>query len=614
MIGLTSIVLLGAAAQWLAWRLRIPSILLLLSTGVLAGPVTGFLNPDELLGPLLLPFVSLSVAVILFEGGLNLDLRELRQIGGPFIGLAVIGVLVTWGISGLAANRLLQLDVELAALLGAVLVVTGPTVIGPLLRHLRLGGQVGALLKWEGIVIDPVGAMLGVAVFAFVRARGETDATSVALIELGKTLVAGVLMGLAGAGLLYWPMRRYWIPDTLQNPVTLATVFGVFTASNLIQAESGLLAVTLMGLALANQKVVPVRHLIEFKENLTVLLLSNLFIILSARLTVADLQTLDWRSVAFVAVLMLVARPVSVLLATMFSALTWSERAFLCCMAPRGIVAASVISVFALEMLELGFVDAQRMVPVTFLVVFSTVLIYGLGASPIAQRLGLAQPNPQGVLFVGAHAWSRAMAYALHRRGCPVLMVDSDWTSVCSARMAGLPAYHGSILAERTLDEINLSPLGRLLALTSNNEVNSLACLRLREIFGRRGVYQLAFTSAAPEGVEAITADQRGRLLFRKDLTFLRIAELAGALPNVTAVRLTREFDFKAFKSKQAADALPLFVLKENGDVSVFSVDEPPAPQPGDQVLYLVATVPLPGEPESQEAPPRESASGTAES
>jgi NhaP-type Na+/H+ or K+/H+ antiporter len=597
MIGLTSIVLLGAGAQWLAWRLRIPSILLLLTVGVLAGPATGFLGPDELLGPLLLPIVSLSVAVILFEGGLNLNLRELRGIGSAFIGLATIGVIVTWTGSALAAWWLLGLQPELAALLGAVLVVTGPTVIGPLLRHLRLGGQAGALLKWEGIVIDPVGAMLGVAVFAFVRARGESDGTWLAVLELGKTVLIGGVFGALGAGALYWPMRRYWIPDSLQNPVTLAAVFGVFTLSNVLQAESGLLSVTLMGLALANQKSVPVRHLIEFKENLTVLLLSNLFIILSARLTVADLQSLDAGSAAFVALLMLVVRPLSVLLGTFWTPLTWPERAFLCCMAPRGIVAASVISVFAIEMTEFGFDDASRMVPVMFLVVFSTVLIYGLAASPIAQRLGLAQPNPQGVLFVGAHSWARAMAYALQRRGCPVLMVDSDWTSICAARMAGLSAYHGSVLAERTLDEINLSPLGRMLALTSNNEVNSLACLRFREVFGRRGVYQLAFRSGAVQERESISAEQRGRLLFRPELNFLWMSQLAGALPNIISVKLTKESDYAAFRKQHAHELLPLFVLKDGGIVQVFSVDEPPAPQPGDQLLCLVAATSLP-EPE----------------
>ncbi len=390
LLGLAGVVALGIAAQWLAWRLRVPSILLLLAFGVAAGPLTGLLRPDELFGRLLLPGVSLSVAVILFEGGLSLKVRELRAIGSDLLRLTTVGALVTWLVSLAAARFLLGFDWPLAALLAAILVVTGPTVIAPILRHLRLGGRVGAVLKWEGIVIDPLGATLALLTFVVARAGGWHGGAAEAALALLRTAVVGGGLGLLGAGLLIVPLARYWIPDALHGAVALAVVFLAFAVANALQEESGLLAVTVMGIGLANQRLAPVRHLIEFKENLTVLLVSCLFILLAAPAP-EDLAALDLRSYLFLAAMVLFVRPASVLLSTIGSAMTWREKAFLCCMAPRGIVAAAVSSVFAQAMADAGFAQAGRMPPVTFLVIVGTVALYGLG--PPRWRGGSAWPG-----------------------------------------------------------------------------------------------------------------------------------------------------------------------------------------------------------------------------
>jgi len=275
--------------------MRMPSILFLLVFGFLAGPVTGLLDPDALLGELLLPIVSISVAIILFEGGLTLRLEELREIGGVVLALVTLGAIVTWSLAAAAAHFVLGLEVQVAVLLGAVLVVTGPTVIGPLLRHVRPTGRVADILKWEGIVIDPIGALLAVLVFE-------------------------------------------------------ALLVGAFVLSNHLQAESGLFAVTLMGLVLDNQKHVAVKHILDFKENLSVLIISALFILLSDRLEPSHFSHFGMESVLFLAILIFVARPTSVLTSTLRSDLDWRERLFLSWMAPRGIVAAAVASVFALKL------------------------------------------------------------------------------------------------------------------------------------------------------------------------------------------------------------------------------------------------------------------------
>jgi NhaP-type Na+/H+ or K+/H+ antiporter len=603
LIRLAGILVLGILAQWAASRVRLPSILFLLATGIVAGPVTGWLDPDELFGDLMLPLVSLSVAVILYEGGLNLKFRELRAVGGVFFLLVTVGVLITWTIGAVAARYLLGFEWSVAALLGAILVVTGPTVIGPILRHLRLRGKVGALLKWEGIIIDPIGAALGVLVFSVVRAGADSEGLNVAVGNLGLTILVGAAVGAAAAGFLIAVLSRFWAPDSLYNPLSLMFMFVALTTANHFQDEAGLLAVTVMGIVLANQKLVSIRHVVEFKETLTVLLISCLFIILSARLNVDRLRGLGWSSAAFVAVMIVVARPISVLASTWRSSLTWRERAFLCCMAPRGIVAAAIASVFALSLIEHGYSSAVEMVPITFLMVFVTVLFYGAIAAPLARRLNLTQTNPQGILFIGADAWVRALAEVIHKEGCPVVLVDTDWENICLCRMAGLPCLYGSGLAEATREQIDYTGLGRMLAVTSNNEVNSLACLRYAEDFGRQEVYQLPFASTKEGLHEVVSLEHRGRLLFNEDLNFGELSELMRLDFKAKKTKLTKEFDYARFRAEYGDDGLPLFVVKPDRTVQVATVGTPPEPKPGDTIISLSRAATFKTPPEATDKP-----------
>ena len=514
---------------------------------MLAGPVAGWLHPDSLFGDLMLPVVSLSVAVILYEGGLNLKFRELRNIGGVFVRLTTIGVLISWGIGFVAAWRLFRMPWQVSALLGSILVVTGPTVIGPIVKHLRLRGRIGSLLKWEGIIIDPIGAALAVLVFEIIQWGPVEAGFREAMMDLGRTLLVGTAAGLLTAGIQALAMSKFWVPDSLHSPVSLMLVFAAFTAANVLQEESGLLAVTVMGIALANQKWAVVRHIVEFKENLTVLLISCLFVVLSARLKPEDLFGLGWEAFVYVGVMILVARPVSVLAATWSSPLTWQERAFLCCMAPRGIVAAAISSVFTLGLSAHGYDQAGKIVPVTFLVVFVTVLIYGLSAGPLARWLRLVQANPQGVLFVGSEPWVRELANAIQEEGCAVYLIDTDYDNIRETRMAGVPCFYGSALADATREEFDHAGLGRMLAVTSNNAVNSLACLRYTEDFGRQEVYQLPFAPEQHGRHEAVPQEQRGRFLIGEDWTFAAIREFAGPQPTVRKTKLTAAFHYEEF-------------------------------------------------------------------
>lgn len=597
LVGLASIVVLGVSAQWLAWRFRVPSILLLLLFALVAGPVTGLLRPDAMLGDLLFPLVSLSVAIILFEGALNLRVIELHDIGGVLRNLITVGTLVTWGLATIAAIGILELDADLAGLFGAMLVVSGPTVVGPLLRHVRPVGRLYSTLKWEGILIDPIGVLLSVLVFEVILVREFHTALTLVLSGVAKTVVVGGGLGFLSARLLVRLLQRYWIPDYLQNPVVLMLVLGIFTITNLVQGESGLFAVTVMGITLANQKTVSIRHIITFKEVLQVLLISGLFILLTARLRLADLEHLGLASLGFLGVLIVIVRPVAVAVSTWGSGMTWRERVFLAWVAPRGIVAASVASIFALRLSQVGYTQAAQLAPLTFLVIAGTAAVYGLTAAPVARWLGVAQRHPQGVLFVGAFPVARAMARALQREGFRTLLIDTNWNNIVAARLEGLSAHHGSAVREETLDELDLDGIGRLVALTSNDEANALAALHFAELFGRSEVYQLVPRESGDH--RAFAASRLwGRLLFGSSVTHAYLTRQIASGAEVKTTRLSERFTYEDFQALYGKAAIPLFLIPEAGHLRVCTLDTERTPEPGQSLISLI----LPQAKTSQEA------------
>ncbi len=451
---------LGVAAQWIAWRTNLPGILLLLLFGVGLGR---FVQTDQLIadltgggesaGPrLLFPLVSLAVAVIMFEGGLSLKLGELRESGSAALRLCTIGALITFIGASLAAHHTLDFHWRSSFLLGAILVVTGPTVIGPLLRQVRPSRRVSAALKWEGIVIDPIGAVLAVLVFEQLVAHGGQTDVSTALLLLLKTAAVGTIFGVLGGILLSNAFRKFLVPDSLQGVFALAIGLFLYAISDQLAHESGLITVTVLGVWLTNQKGIDIEHIIEFKENLRTLLIGCLFIVLGSRVDLADVVAIGGAGLLFVAVLILIVRPLSVFVSLAGSPLNLREQTFIACLAPRGIVAAAVSSVFALEMeqaTEIGQIaGAQQLATVTFLVIIGTVAVYGLTASPIARWLGLADSKRNGVLIVGADAWVRDFATELNKAEVPVRLVDTNFNKIAQARIAGLDATCSNILNE----------------------------------------------------------------------------------------------------------------------------------------------------------------------
>ncbi len=560
---LAGVIVLGIAAQWIAWRLRVPAILLLLAVGFTAGQL--FDVQSQFKPEVFSAIVSLSVAIVLFDGGLSLRLSELATTSTVVVRLVTVGCAITWGLAACLARLCVFQTWAMSALAGAVFTVTGPTVIIPLLRQIRPRKPVGSIARWEGIVIDPIGALLAVLVFDFVAASGTEQAVWAVLLSVLKTVVVAVLMGAAAGISLVEAMRRHLIPDYLHSPVLLATVLGSFVLSNAFQSESGLAAVTVMGIVMANQKKVNVEHLVEFKENLGILLISLLFILMSSRLEFSSLWGLGISGVLFVVGLIVIVRPLAILASTIGTELSRPGRWFLALMAPRGIVAAAVASVFALEVshmhghgaVDLAVVaDAERLVPLTFMVIVGTVLFYSLTAGRMALRMGLAESDPQGVVFAGGNALVRNLALAIQAEGFPVLIVDTNFDHIRSARMAGLTVCHASIVSEYVRDTLDMGGLGRLIAMTSNDQINTLASIEFVHLFSRANVFRLVPDKTNKARERSVGSERVGQRAFSPALSSRELQARMDAGYVVKATRLSEEHPFTAFRQRYGDDCI----------------------------------------------------------
>lgn len=567
------------ACQWLAWSLRLPAILFLLIAGILAGPVLGLLDPQALFGNLLFPVVSMAVALILFEGSLTLHLSEWREIGSVVKRMVTIGALSTWAVIAVSTHFLLDFNWDMAVLFGTLTLVTGPTVIIPMLRVVRPTTAIANILRWEGIVIDPIGALLAVVVYSFIVASNQGNGLNHGLGAFAGVIACGSVLGVAAGWGLGQVLRRQWLPDYLHNLAVLATVLGVFIASNAVMHESGLLAVTLMGMWLANMKGVDVRQILHFKENLSVLLISGLFILLAARLDLHALLALGPAVLLLLAIIQFVARPLNVALSTFGSSLSWRERALLAWISPRGIVAAAVSAIFAIRLEELGYDGAQLLVPLAFAVIIGTVVLQSATARPLAKLLKVAEPAPSGFLIVGANPVARALGKALQELGNRVLLCDSSWENISAARMEKLPTYFGNPTSQDAEAQLDLVGLGHLLTLSPSSELNALACMHFRHDFAANRRFTL------PSGAESRRTDKhrsrdevRGQPLGSAALSFPQFASSLSKGAEVRTTTLTNTFDWPAYQSLHGDRAVVLIARDPNGWIHIAS--QPFALQP----------------------------------
>lgn len=595
--------LLGIIAQWLAWRLQIPSILLLLGFGLCLGIAISpdhvfaqLAGGDESVGPkFLFPIVSLSVAVILFEGGLTLRWKELGDGASVVFRLIVVSSVITWLLTALLSHYLLGFSWQLAWLLGAVLMVTGPTVVGPLLRQIRPNRGVSSVLQWEGILIDPVGAVAAVLVYEVI-AHGEFSWWNTSVIVL-ETMAIGIVLGSVAAVLLVLALSKYLIPDFLHGVFFLVVAIAAYWVSNLMREESGLVTVTILGICLANQNRVSVEHVLEFKEHLRVLLISCLFIVLGSRLQLSALAEIGVVGVPFVLLLVFLVRPLSVYLGTLGQAWNRKEKLFVGLVAPRGIVAASVASVFGLKLADLMdpenptdvFAKAELLAPVTFMVILGTVTMCGLGAGPLARRLGLADANPQGILFAGASTWVREIGLALRKFDIRVLLVDTNFGNVSAARLAGLDARCGNILSEHVQEEEDLAGIGSFMAVTPSDEVNTLAAMEYVHVFSREHVYQLASSGKSHGRWQSIPENRRGRQLFGAEINHGTLERLFEQGATLKSTAITDTFTMDEFRKIHGENSIVLFCIDSDRKLKIRTAQTKFEPVTGDTVIAIVS-------------------------
>lgn len=585
---LASIGVLSLLCQWLAWRIRIPAILPLLMCGLLVGPGLHILKPDLLFGDLLFPLVSLAVAIILFEGSLTLEFRQIQGHGAMVRNLVSIGVIVTFAIIALATYLLMGTDWRISALFGALVVVTGPTVIIPMLRSVKPSAKIANILRWEGIIIDPIGALLAVVVYEFIISSRDTAILNT-LQTFGTTLFIGFGFGWAAARILTEALTRSWLPHYLQNPATLTFMLGIYAMSNFIEHESGLLTVTVMGMVMANSRKLDIDGILEFKESLSVLLISALFILLAARLDLSTFVALGMPMLALLVVIIFVARPASVWLSAAGLDLNWKEKLLLSWIAPRGIVAAAVSALFAIKLGDLGWQHADILIPMVFMVIITTVVLQGLTAKYLAMGLGLQEPPAQGFLIFGANDSARAIAKTLLELGIKLRIADTNWENLRQARMEGIPVYFGNPASEHASNHVDLTGIGRLLVLSPYKQLNPVVSMHFIDWFGDDKVFGLGGDNESRASHQLSESYSQTLGLFAEGMSYSKLASLRAQKALVKKTNLSETFSFENYKEQYGQRSLPLFAIDEHNYCHVFTEQHKFSPKAGWTIVALIS-------------------------
>ncbi len=592
MVKIALIGLLGIGAQWVAWRTGRPAIALMLIVGIIAGPVLGIIDPERDFGALQEPIIKLAVAVILFEGGLSLNFRELRQAGGAVTMMVLIAGPIAWILGTAAAHYGAGLSWEISALLGGIMIVTGPTVIGPMLRTLRVPSRVRNILKWEGIVNDPIGALLAVGIYAYITYEGP-DA-NIAVISM-DVLAASFIAGLLGAALgfaITWLFPRGHVPEFLKAPFLLITVIAGFVIADLIKHETGLITVTVMGVVMANRHIYSSQALHRFKEDLAVLLISGVFIILSATLDWETVQQFQFRFIVFLILLLFLVRPISVLVALLFTSVPWRERLFIAWIAPRGIVAVAITGLFALRLVEYGMPGAEALVPLSFAVVIATIFAHGFSAAWVAEKLGIAEGKGESVLIVGATRWSIALGKLLKKMDIDVVIADTSRFALRRAKQEELRIHQGDILDEAHNDNVDLGEFQHLIVATNDDSHNQLITADLGPEMGFDQITRLSNDSRGKSKVGY------GRILFESGADFTTLLDRERAGWRFSKTNITPVFSAEEYRRNLDEGEEPLATLKEDGRLLFFATEARPVIETGDVVISFVA----PDTPEERKA------------
>mgnify|MGYP000554279548 CR=1 FL=1 len=602
MLELAGIIILGILAQWVAWKFKIPAILPLILIGLLVGPIAAeFLSDDHTKwiepiwngkeglfpGESLFYFVSLAISIILFEGGLTLKMSEIKNVGPVISKMISLGSAVTFFGAALAAHYVFGLSWEISYLFSGLIIVTGPTVITPILRNIPLKKDVSAVLKWEGILIDPIGALVAVLVFEYISVDAGGEFTKTALVEFGKIILFGATFGFTFAHALNFIINKKLMPHYLLNVFALASVLGVFVLSDTFAHESGLLAVVVMGMVLGNSKSAYLKELLYFKESLSILLISILFILLAANINFEELLLIyNWKTAILFAIIVFLIRPIGVFLSTAGSSLKLNEKLFISWVGPRGIVAAGIASLFGLKLASKGVPGAEYITPLVFVIVLGTVLLNATTARLFARLVGVFLTKSDGVLIVGASKVSRLIGHYLEQNGRHVVLIDSNQNNITKAQDLDLEALTTNIYSDNLTDNIELNDIGILMALTGNSDINKYAINKFSKQFGENGAFRLVTTE---EMLDENNNPKKG--LFSQTDDYTRLADVTRNYPSIQDIELVNKQHYLDLIkiSKVDKDIIPLFLKDDNGDLSIIPSNSESVEiiKKGYQLVYL---------------------------
>lgn len=584
MVELAGIIILGILAQWVAWKFKIPAILPLILIGLLVGPFAAeFFSGDGskwiepiwngekglFAGDGLFYFVSLAISIILFEGGLTLKLSEIKNVGPVITKLITLGSIVTFVGAAIAARYVFGLSWEISFLFSGLIIVTGPTVITPILRNIPLKKDVSAVLKWEGILIDPIGALVAVLVFEFISVDAGGEFTKTALIEFGKIVLFGSTFGFTFAHALNFLITKKLVPHYLLNVFALASVLGVFVLSDTFAHESGLLAVVVMGMVLGNTNSGYLKELLYFKESLSVLLISILFIVLAANINMSELMLIyNWKTAILFVIVIFLIRPVGVFLSTHNSGLKLNEKLFISWVGPRGIVAAGIASLFGTKLAVKGVPGAEYITPLVFALVLATVLLNATTARFFAKIIGVFLKKSEGILIVGASKFPRLIGAYLNENGRHVVLVDSNQQNVDRAKEMGVEAFTANVYSDTLTDNIELSDVGYLMALTGNSEINKHSLKKFKDQFGENGAFRLI---TSEEMKDPNNNPEQG--LFSHIDDFASVSKVTAKYPDILEIAINSKEHYQQLMdhTNKDKDSIPLFVKNTDGDLSIIS-------------------------------------------
>ena len=581
---LAGILVVGILAQWVAWKIKIPAILPLIIFGLLVGPFSTFITPDGhkfidttklFRSDIFFDFVALSVGIILFEGGMTLRFKEVKNHVSTIRNLLIFGSIITLLGGAYAAHYILDISLTISFLFGALVIVTGPTVIRPILHNVKPSQNISTILKWEGVLIDPVGAFTTVLIYEFI-VSGGAEGTLSAMGGFFMIILSGSAIGAIMAYFTYILLRQKWAPHYLKNTIVLAITIFTYAFSDHFHEESGLLAVTIMGIIISNSGLKDVKEILSFKEDITMILISILFIALSSRVNMSDILMLGWKSVTVLLILIFIIRPLGVFISSAKSEkLSFREKLFLSYISPRGIISAGIASVFALK-LSSGEVpglspqeiqDSKLLLPLTFMVILGTVILQGATAKLVSRLLGVQRAKEKGIIFVGANEITQFLAKILMRKKIPVLLTDTSIVNIKDTRMQGIEVHHGSVITDDEFDDYDFSGYGQLIALTPNTEINRFSCQVLAEEFGKNSVYRIA--SKYEKELRDFSVPKN--VLFNDAIEYNGLIDIIRKKPQVHLKFFSSLDSLKTFVHPGITEIIPLLVENENGDFFPYS-------------------------------------------